>query len=235
MTQAGPIVEERVTLAGPAGPLSGVLSYPAEAEPAFAALVCSPHPHFAGDMDNNVVRAVAARLAAEAVALRFDYRGVGDSAIELPAGLSVWDYWDQVEQHKAYDDALADVACAAEFLSRSCGPLPAAAVGYSFGAITAMLHGRRRGGFACLAGISPPLKRFGFEFLAGVARPCLLLSGREDFVFCEQALARARQAAGGDLYAQMVDGDHFFRGREDDAATRVADFIRDGLFREGTD
>ncbi len=206
----GAIVEERVTLTGPAGTLGGVLSYPAEGQPVFGALVCSPHPHFAGDMDNNVVRALATHLASEAIALRFDYRGVGDSEITLPQGLSVWDYWDRVEQEKAYDDALADVACASEFLLRTCGSLPSAAVGYSFGAITAMLHGRRCGRFACLAGVSPPLKRFGFEFLSGVACPCLLVSGREDFVFCGQALDRAKQAASENLHVELLDGDHFF-------------------------
>ena len=234
MTRTGDIVEERVSLKGPAGALGGVLSYPAEGQPAFAALVCSPHPHFVGDMDNNVVRALAAHLASEAVVLRFDYRGVGDSEIVLPPGLSVWDYWDQVEQKKAYDDALADVSCAAEFLSRTCGAAPAAAVGYSFGAITAMLHGRRCDGFACLVGVSPPLKRFGFEFLSGAACPCLLVSGREDFVLCEQALDRARQAAGENLHVELLDGDHFFRGREDELAARVANFIRNRMFREGT-
>lgn len=226
----GAIVEERVTLPGPAGTLGGVLSYPAQAEPAFAALVCSPHPHFAGDMDNNVVHALARTLAAEAVVLRFDYRGVGDSQIALPPGLSVWDYWDQVERQKDYDDALADVACAAEFLARTCGPLPGVAIGYSFGAIAAMLHGSRRGDFACLVGVSPPLKRFGFEFLAGADCPCLLLSGREDFVFCRQALDRARLAAGENLDVELLDGDHFFRGREDELAARVTDFVRNRMF-----
>ena len=87
------IVEERVTFASGSLRLAGVLAYPQEAAPERAVLVCSPHPHFAGDMNNNVVSAVARHLAGQAVVLRFDYRGVGESEIVLGPEESAFDYW----------------------------------------------------------------------------------------------------------------------------------------------
>jgi len=110
------IVEERVTF--PSGPLrlAGVLAYPQEVTPERAVLVCSPHPHFAGDMNNNVVAAVTRHLAAHAVVLRFDYRGVGESQIALGPEESAFDYWTDVEETKDYAGAVHDVRSAAQVL-----------------------------------------------------------------------------------------------------------------------
>ena len=87
------IIEERITFTGKNLTLAGVISYPAADDPVRSVLLCSPHPHFAGDMDNNIIQAIAGDLARDSVTLRFDYRGVGNSKIELPPGLSVFDYW----------------------------------------------------------------------------------------------------------------------------------------------
>ena len=40
--------------------LEGMLSAPASTPPTRGVLLCHPHPQYGGDMDNNVVRAVAA-------------------------------------------------------------------------------------------------------------------------------------------------------------------------------
>ena len=60
----GEIVEERITFANEDGlELVGVLAYPERAKPNHTVLLCSPHPHFAGNMDNNVICAMARGLA----------------------------------------------------------------------------------------------------------------------------------------------------------------------------
>src|SRR5690242_14854981 len=82
--------------------LAGIFSYAARGNPTRAVLVCSPHPNFGGDMQNNVVAALAERFSTDAVTLRFDYRGVGQSRIDLPAGLSVFDYWENLEKTLEY-------------------------------------------------------------------------------------------------------------------------------------
>ena len=58
--------------------LEGELSVPANC--LAAAVICHPHPQYGGDMDNSVVRAVAAALeASDCATLRFNFRGVGGS------------------------------------------------------------------------------------------------------------------------------------------------------------
>src|SRR5512143_649679 len=113
---AATAIEEYITFSSGSLQLRGVLAYPEEAAPGRAVLMCSPHPHFAGDMNNNVICAVARRLAARAVVLRFDYRGVGDSEISLAPDISVFDYWTDIEQIKDYREPVLDVASAARAL-----------------------------------------------------------------------------------------------------------------------
>ncbi|MFI5380398.1 MAG: alpha/beta hydrolase [Tepidisphaerales bacterium] len=225
MTQTQPVIQERVRFAD-SGRLAGVLHYPGESAPRYAVLLCSPHPNFAGDMDNNVIRALADGLAAEAVVLRFDYRGIGNSRIDLPPGLSVFDYWEEIEQAREYGDALADTAAAADELHRLSGGLPMVAVGYSFGSVTATLTALRDDRFVAMAGIAPPLQRVAFEFLADCPRPCLMVSGEDDFVHDPDAAARLIGSAGPQLVFERLKAmDHFFRDREDVLTQRISRFV----------
>jgi pimeloyl-ACP methyl ester carboxylesterase len=70
-----------LSLAGPAGLLEALLQECDSGSPAFAALVCHPHPLHGGSMDNKVVHRVAATLhELDGTTLRFNFRGVGNSA-----------------------------------------------------------------------------------------------------------------------------------------------------------
>jgi uncharacterized protein len=204
--------------------LAGILSYPANGNPTRAVLVCSPHPNFGGDMENNVITALAERLSADGVTLRFNYRGVGQSRIDLPPGLSVFDYWENVEQTLDYAEPLADTAAAADELSVQSAGLPMIAVGYSFGAIMGTRVAVRDRRIIAMAGISPPLKRVAFEHLADCRKPCLLVSGLDDFVYDATVATRLIDAAGRNLTFERPAADHFFIGLEADLAERVARF-----------
>jgi alpha/beta superfamily hydrolase len=204
--------------------LSGVLSYPATGNPVRAVLVCSPHPNFGGDMENNVVTALAERLSQDAIVLRFNYRGVGQSRIGLASGLSVFDYWENVEQTLDYAEPLADTAEAADELAAHSAGMPILAVGYSFGAIMATRVAVPDPRIIAMAGISPPLKRVAFEHLADCRKPCLLVSGLDDFVHDAEVATRLIDAAGRNLAFERPAADHFFIGVEADLADRVARF-----------
>ena len=224
MNQANTI-QERVRF-GQDGRLAGVLHYPASAAPRRAVLLCSPHPNFAGDMDNNVIRLLAEQMSSDAVVLRFDYRGIGESRINLPPGVSVFDYWADTEQACNYAEALADTADAADELWRICGQRPLLVVGYSFGALTGTRTTLADARFAAMVGISPPLKRIAFEFLADCPKPCLMLSGEGDFSYDADVAARLAAAAGDRLILEVLaDRDHFFRGHEESLGNRVMDFL----------
>jgi len=206
--------------------LAGVLSYPVNAEPTRAVLACPPHPNFGGDMENNVVAALAERLSAEAVTLRFDYRGVGQSRIELRPGLSVFDHWENIEQTLNYAEPLADVETAVDELSLLSAGLPMIAVGYSFGAIMATRVAMQDRRIVAMVGISPPLKRVGFEHLTACRKPCLLVSGQDDFVYDAEAARKLVDASGPNLIFERPVGDHFLVGQEAELADRVARFVR---------
>jgi len=77
---------ERLSLAGPAGPLQALIETAVTEvegpQPVSAfAVVCHPHPLYGGTMDNKVVYTVARALEQlGAPAIRFNFRGVGASA-----------------------------------------------------------------------------------------------------------------------------------------------------------
>jgi alpha/beta superfamily hydrolase len=109
---------ERHLAPGPAGPLEVVIATPAS--PRGIALVAHPNPQQGGTLDNKVVQTLAkAFFALGYVAVRFNYRGVGQSAGRFDDG------------NGETDDAQA----ALEF-ARARHPVAGAPVlaGFSFGA-----------------------------------------------------------------------------------------------------
>ena len=223
---ADEITEERITFPRGNLALSGVLAYPAAREPGRLILLCAPHPNFAGNMENNVITALARALARRAVTLRFDYHGIGASEIDLPPGVSVFDYWLELEESHDYAPAVADASAAAHFLSTMDARLEMDIVGYSFGSATGLLYGLTDPRVRRLVGIAPPLARVDFGFLAGAPKPCLLLCGGRDFVCAETDFLNLAQAGGALVQAEILPGeDHFFRGSEALLVRKVAQFL----------
>jgi len=109
---------ESVTLAGPAGALEALLEEPEDRDPAYAALVCHPHPLYGGTMHNKVVYRLARGLRRSgAVVLRFNFRGVGRSAGE----------------HGHLEGEIEDARAALDWLAARYPGLPYALAGFSFG------------------------------------------------------------------------------------------------------
>lgn len=208
--------------------LSGVLTYPEQHELRYAMLICAPHPNFAGNMDNNVVVALAREFSRDAMTLRFDYRGIGASEIRLPETVSVFDYWDDIEQLKNYAAPRADVAAALAALNDYSNGLPLVVLGYSFGSIVGLSGCMKLSGVSALVGVAPPLSMYPFDFLSDCEIPCLLISGDHDFVFSADESARSMRNS---LVTQVVlDGhDHFFRGTEDELCAQIRSFIEEGI------
>jgi alpha/beta superfamily hydrolase len=109
---------ESHTLAGPAGDLEALLEEPEDREPAFAALVCHPHPLYGGTMHNKVVYRLARGLRRSgAVVLRFNFRGVGRSHGE----------------HGHLEGEIEDARESLSWLRARYPDLPYALAGFSFG------------------------------------------------------------------------------------------------------
>jgi hypothetical protein len=82
-----PLRPEQVVITGPAGALQSVVEAPDAPAPQAFMVVCHPHPLHGGTMDNKVVTTLA-RCAHElnVPTIRFNYRGVGDSAGSFDEG-----------------------------------------------------------------------------------------------------------------------------------------------------
>ena len=219
-------IEEQITVVSDGARLAAVLGYPESGAPPYTVLLCPPHPNFAGDMENNVITALAREFSRDALTLRFNYRGIGGSEIALNEEVSLYDFWSDIEETKDYSVPLYDVrACAAELTQLSRGA-PLVVVGYSFGAIVGLMAGQNIPAAAALVGIAPPLTRYDFSFFAGCKKPALLLSGTDDFVFSHEASDAI--VLPHTVRREILSGeDHFFRDREADLASRVRRFIRE--------
>jgi len=84
---------EKVMLEGPSGDLEAIIDWPeASYAKKVVAICCHPHPQHAGTMTNKVIYTVArAQATMGAVAVRFNFRGVGKSAGEYGEGLGEMD------------------------------------------------------------------------------------------------------------------------------------------------
>ncbi len=87
-TSAFPEAPAELAVTGPAGLLECLVDFPEadQAQPALA-IICHPHPQHGGTMRNKVVTILERALRELGlVTVRFNYRGVGDSAGEYAQG-----------------------------------------------------------------------------------------------------------------------------------------------------
>lgn len=211
--------EERTTFTVEGDTLEGVLAYPDAAMPETAALLLAPHPQMGGNMDNNVVRHLARRLASEgALTLRFNYRGVGGSTLTTHGTESVYAYYQRMEEEQRYEVLLPD-AIAALVALRGFAPCRRTVyVGYSLGAVLAGMLGRVVRPDAVFV-ISPPVKKVPLDVFHTGAFPRHFIGGDNDFAFPLDAFDAQYAALPEPKTFQLLRGmDHFFRKQEERVA-----------------
>ncbi len=224
MSDASPeVFDERVWIDTHAGRLEGVLSYGMD-RPRLACVVAPPHPFMGGTLQNNVLKALAAALAAAGhVCLRFNYRGVGESdgaRVDVLAGMQI--FW---ETGHAPDDPLliADAREAISWLSARVDA-PLVGVGYSFGAYALAAGGLTD--FCGLAMILPTLARHDFEAVRCASLPRLVVYSDDDFATPASTVESWIARANGSVTAHCVPGgQHFFRGLESRVAAMCCEFV----------
>ncbi|MEP6558424.1 MAG: CocE/NonD family hydrolase [Burkholderiales bacterium] len=190
---------QRLTLQGAAGAVEALRDEPAGDQPLRGvAVIAHPHPLYAGTMDNKVVQTMArAFVQSGFAAVRFNFRGVGDSA-------GVHD-----EGRGEADDLLAVLAQVAPQ-----GPI--ALAGFSFGAFVAgralqTLWSTRAPERVVLVGTA--VSRFEVPALPAEAheRTLVLHGEKDDTVLFADVLDWARPQA---LPITVVPGGgHFFHGQ----------------------
>lgn len=175
-------------------------------------VVAHPHPQRGGSMHNNVVIALCEGLHAAGMAsLRFNFRGVAQSAGAFADGLGEID----------------DVLGALSFLAEQPGVArhSIGLAGYSFGARVSLATVPRAFQVRALLCVAPPLR----EPVSGFGCPILLLVGDRD----------PNVAAGVERYAsylpetarfQVVPGaNHFWQGYEPVLVEAAREFFAEAL------
>ena len=219
------IVHENVCIEGPGRILEGVLAYP-DGRPVFSALIAGPHPFLGGDMRNNVVTSLLGALASQgAVALAFNYGGVGDSEggpADWPKVMSA--FWKDGTFDEE-NDWLDDTHSAMKTLRQWCHR-PPIFIGYSFGCWTVAKNLQGSGAEAIIL-ISANPKQHAFDQLSECPAPLLLIHSDNDFT-CSvtETIAWFDSIRQPKTRIQMSAGEHFFRGSEEELASVVVEFLR---------
>lgn len=189
-------------LDGPAGRLEALLNEGAS-DPAYAALVCHPHPVYGGTLHNKVVfHTMKALNHFGFPVLRFNFRGAGLSEGEHDHGRGELD----------------DVRTALDWLDHEFH-LPMFFAGFSFGSAVGMQVACPDPRTKALIGLGLPVspiddRRYSFDFLHQCSKPKLLVSGSRDQYAPRQELERLVEALPQPCELKIIEGaDHFFEGR----------------------
>jgi len=194
-----------------AGRLEATLRIP-DGEPRGIAVVSHPLPTHGGTMRNPVVAAIARAIAsADLYALRFNFRGVGDSAGEWTGGIA---------EVADLDAAIAD--------ARAIAPgLPLALSGYSFGAVTTLRWLANGGRADAVALVGVPLRSVAFtpQELPPVPDGTFIVAAELDQY---GSAAELRVAFPRARVAEVTGVDHFFVGKHNEVGTLIAhELVRD--------
>ena len=197
--------------------LEGELHLPQGVGPFPSVVVCHPHPLYGGNMLNNIVIAICQELSRNLVAaLRFNFRGVGNSGGTFGGGIT------EQEDVKA---ALAFILSTPDIDTKRIG-----LAGYSFGASVALPVALQDERVSLLALVSPALSGSGWEQLKGYHKSKFLIVGDADFVIPLEQFQQHIQDIPEPKQYQVVSGaDHFWWGYEEEVAQKITQFFAAGF------
>lgn len=158
--------EHPLTLSGKAGAIEAVLTVPENAHHAKFALLGHPHSLQGGSMNNKVVTTLARTFRELNIpSLRFNFRGVGESAGQYDAGIG------ESEDMKALAELWQEQNPSASFLL----------AGFSFGSFVAYRTALTLE-HELLITIAPPVHHYDYSPKVLGAKPWVIVQGDEDDV-----------------------------------------------------
>jgi alpha/beta superfamily hydrolase len=195
------MAEVALFIDGPCGPLEALYQDVPDARG--LALLCHPHPLFAGSMHNKVVSTLQ-RTARDAgfATLRFNFRGVGAS----------------VGEHAEGRGEIDDAEAAARWLMSQHPELALRVLGFSFGScVAACLAGRLEAqGVAVqqLFMLAPPVERFAVEGQLPMHCPLTIIQPMADEVVTpDKVYAWADSLQRPHELLKVAECSHFFHGK----------------------
>jgi uncharacterized protein len=211
-------------LAGPAGSLEALLDEPErpgsnDASVKAAVVFAHPHPQFGGTMHTKVVYRAAKGLAHIGCAvLRFNFRGVGQSAGTFDQG----------------DGEKEDFKAALDYMARRYPGSPLWAGGFSFGSWVALEVGAADDRVSVLIGIAPPVAtsisghNYTFENTLASTKPKFFVQGEADEVCPIEGMWAFYGKLGEPKELIVIDGaDHLFEGKAQEVGEALEDLLVD--------
>lgn len=195
-------VETRILIPGKAGAIEALVSEEAVSE---VGIICHPHPLYQGTMHNKVVVSIARAWQSLGIqTVRFNFRGVGESAGE-------------------YDNGIGEAADLESVLQWVLSTKPAAKIwlaGFSFGAYISLKVATHWPALSGLLSVGPALSLFDFTEIALPACPWLVIHGEQDeFIPAEKVRAWYEGVISmkkPDMRCELLivpEGSHFFHGQ----------------------
>jgi len=189
--------KQEIFIAGPAGKLQAMVETPAAASSAAIAIVCHPHPQHQGTMQNKVVHTLVRAFNELGMpALRFNFRGVGDSQGSYASG----------------DGEADDLQAVAGFAAQRWPGAEVWLAGFSFGAVIAARKASELK-VAQLVCIAPAVNMLVRNLPAKPAMPWLIVQGDADeIVPVEDVRAWVAENQPGPELLVLPGVGHFFHG-----------------------
>ena len=199
--------------------LQAVLHLPDGVPPFAGVAVCHPHPRYGGDMNNNVVLAVARALTDRGIAaLRFNFRGVGTSDGEFDRG----------------EGEMEDFKAALGYMASRYPGLPLWAAGFSFGAWVALETGAADDRVTVLIGIAPPVvtsvsgMNYTFPNTLASTKPKFFIQGEADDVCPLEGMWQFYGQLSEPKELVVIDGaGHLFEGKTTEVGEALEDLLSD--------
>lgn len=194
------VLHRKLFIDGPAGKLESILwTMSANDAPELAAIVCHPHPLFAGTMHNKVVYQAAKALHLRGIpVLRFNFRGAG-----LSEGV-----------HDDGKGEQGDVEAALDFMAGQYPNGKLLVAGFSFGSWVGLRVGCRDGRVANVIGLGLPVNRSDLNYLKRCTKPKLFVQGGNDeFGSRENIEALFAKLPEPKRLVIVKGADHFFTGQ----------------------
>jgi alpha/beta superfamily hydrolase len=204
---------QHVEIPAPHGRLEGLLRLPdGEGTSQMAAVVCHPHPVYGGTMHNKTVFRLAQALNAVGMpALRFNFRGVGESTGTYGEGEGEQD----------------DVRAALDFIQGQFPDAPLCVAGFSFGSWVGLRVGCADERVRQLVGAGVPTRLLSTQALAQCAKPKLIVQGELDQYGPQGDLLPWFESIPEPKHLEVVAGsDHYFTNHLDALSEAVTRYFK---------
>jgi len=190
--------EERLIIQGPIGPIEAIQALPKEMTVSLFGVICHPHSLHGGTMQNKVVTTISRMFREMGIAsIRFNFRGVGDSAGEYDAGIG------------ETEDLLAVLSWVKDhYLDHDI-----CLVGFSFGSFVAY-RAASQWPISRLILIAPPVHHYDYIGQPIPKCPWIVVQGEADEVVPpDKVFAWVKSLSKPPTLIRMPNTSHFFHGK----------------------